>query len=85
MQFPGWYYVSYDVPVKAVTLRFLWSTRKLEPFVQRVFLCCKKIGFLMYFTVFWLYYKTVESSQLSFELYWVEYIRIYYCVSINKA
>lgn len=77
MLFPVRYHVSCDVPVKTLPLRFLWSTRRLERFVQRVFLCSKNIGFFMYFTVYRLYYNTIENSQLSFELYWVQYICMY--------
>lgn len=41
------------------TLRFLGSTRKLQHFVQRVLLCSKNVGFLMYFS---LHYNTIENS-----------------------
>lgn len=46
-------------------------------FVQKVFLFSNNIGFLIFFTVYWLYYSAVENSQLNFELCLLQYICVY--------
>lgn len=79
MRSPVRCHASCEVPVKTLPLRFLWSTRKLEHFVQRVFLCSENIGFLMYITCFLLMLQYL--CKLSAEL-WIVLGTLYMCLYV---
>lgn len=79
MRSPVRCHASCEVPVKALAIRFLWSARKLEHFVQRVFLCSENIGFLMYITCLLIMLQYL--CKLSAEL-WIVLGTLYTCLYV---